>query len=141
LQGLAFQVAPSRFPGASLSVRKPAEQPLNAPSSVAELAKFVSNQIPVNLTQGTSTDCSEAYVGDFSNVLTGVRPTIRIRVKVLSERYANNLQVGLIAWIRGDVGLAHPEHLSVAPQAREVSFGGSFRGRRPVPATAPRLRA
>jgi HK97 family phage major capsid protein len=93
-------------------------QPLRQPASVAELAKFVSNQIPVNLTQGTSTDCSEGYVGDFANVLIGVRPTIGVRVKVLSERYADNLQVGLIAWIRADVGLAHPEHLSVVTGIR-----------------------
>jgi HK97 family phage major capsid protein len=93
-------------------------QPLNQPGAVAELSKFVSNQIPINLTQGTSTDTSEAYVGDFSTVLIGLRPTIGMRVKVLSERYADNLQIGLIAWIRGDVGLAHPEHLSVVTGIR-----------------------
>jgi HK97 family phage major capsid protein len=88
-------------------------QPLRQPEVVAELRKLVSNQIPTDLTHGTSNDTSEAYVGGFENVLIGVRPQLGIRFKVLDQRYADNLQVGLIAWLRADVALAHPEHLSV----------------------------
>lgn len=93
-------------------------QPLRQPDSVAELSKFVSNQVPVNLTTGTSTDTSEVYVADWSTVLIGLRPTVGMRVKVLSERYADNLQIGLMAWIRADVALAHPEHCAVVTGIR-----------------------
>jgi len=88
-------------------------QPLRQPEVVANLRKLTSNQIPVDLDHGTATDASEVYVGGFENVLIGVRPQLGIRFKVLDQRYADNLQVGLIAWLRADVALAHPEHLSV----------------------------
>jgi HK97 family phage major capsid protein len=93
-------------------------QPLRQPESVAAVRKLVSNQIGNALTQGTSNDASEAYVGDFSQVLMGLRNTVGMRVKILNERYADNLQVGLIAWLRADVALAHPEHLSVVTGIR-----------------------
>lgn len=93
-------------------------QPLRPPATVEELRKLVSNQIPNNLTVGTSTDCSEAYVGDWSSVLIGVRPNIGIRLRVLQERYADNLQIGLLAWLRADVALAHPEHMAVVTGIR-----------------------
>jgi HK97 family phage major capsid protein len=88
-------------------------QPLRQPESVAALTKYVSNQVPTDLAHGTSNAASEVYVGGFENVLIGVRPQLGIRFRVLNERYADNLQVGLIAWLRADVALAHPEHLSV----------------------------
>jgi HK97 family phage major capsid protein len=93
-------------------------QPLRAPEVVANLNRLVSNQIPADLTQGSATDASEAYVGDFSTVLIGIRPTVGMRVKVLSERYADNLQVGLLAWLRADVALARPEHMAVVTGIR-----------------------
>jgi HK97 family phage major capsid protein len=88
-------------------------QPLRQPEAVANLTKYVSNTVPTDLTHGTATDASLAFVGGFENVLIGVRPQLGIRFKVLDQRYADNLQVGLIAWLRADVALAHPEHLSV----------------------------
>lgn len=88
-------------------------QPMRQPETVAALSKFVSNQIPTNLAHGTSNAASEVYVGGFENVLVGIRPQLGIRFRVLNERYADNLQVGLIAWLRADVAVAHPEHLSV----------------------------
>jgi hypothetical protein len=44
----------------------------------------VTNQIPPNLTQGTSTDTSEIYVGYFPDVLIGVR--LGVRLRLLQER-------------------------------------------------------
>jgi HK97 family phage major capsid protein len=88
-------------------------QPLRKPDSVAALKFLYSNQVPVDLTHGTATNASEVYVGGFENVLIGLRYSLGIRFTVLNERYADNLQVGLLAWLRGDVALAHPEHLTV----------------------------
>jgi len=88
-------------------------QPLRQPEVVANLTKLTSNQIPTNLAHGTSNDTSEVYVGGFENVLIGVRPSLSFRFRVLNERYMDRLQVAFIAWLRADVALAHPEHLSV----------------------------
>ena len=58
--------------------------------------------------------CSSAFVADWTSLLIGLRPTIGMRVKVLEERYlADEGAYGLVAWIRGDVGLEHPELFSV----------------------------
>ena len=38
-------------------------QPLRPPGAVANLPRFITNQIPADLTVGSSTDASEAYVG------------------------------------------------------------------------------
>jgi HK97 family phage major capsid protein len=88
-------------------------QPLRAPESVVNLAKFVSNQVPNNVTHGTATTTSEAYVADWSAVMIGVRPSLQIRVIPLTERYMDNFQVGLMAVLRADVQLAHPKHAAV----------------------------
>ena len=88
-------------------------QPLRQPDTVASLTKLVSNQVPANLTHGTANNASEAYLADWSTVLVGVRPTLGVRVVPLQERYADNFQVGLLAYLRADVQLAHPQHTAV----------------------------
>jgi HK97 family phage major capsid protein len=88
-------------------------QPLRQPDSVAKLTKLVSNQIPVNVTHGTATNTSEAYVADWSAVLIGVRPTLEVRVTRLDERYAEFGQVALVAWLRADVQMLHPQWATV----------------------------
>ncbi len=91
-------------------------QPLQPPAPVAALNRLVSNQIPNNLTQGTSTDCSEVYVGDFAECLIGLRSQIGLRI--LQERFADTMEIGLLAYLRADVQLAHPEHFVVVTGVR-----------------------
>ena len=95
-------------------------QPLRAPDSVAALTKFVSNQIPDDLdsADAANSDCSEAYVADWSTVLIGLRPSLGIRVKVLDQRYADQMQIGILAYLRADVQLAHPELTAVVSGIR-----------------------
>lgn len=88
-------------------------QPLRQPESVASLTKLVSNAVPTNLTHGTANNSSEAYVADWGTVLIGVRPTLSVRVVPLTERFSDNFQVGLMAYLRADVQLAHPQHAAV----------------------------
>ncbi|HEX2027726.1 MAG TPA: phage major capsid protein, partial [Nitriliruptorales bacterium] len=92
------------------------DQPLVAPGIVANVPKFQSTQIPVNLTVGTSTDASEVYVGDFSQAVLGVRTDLVITP--LRERYADVGQVGLVAWFRGDVGIRRAEAFEVLTGVR-----------------------
>jgi len=92
-------------------------QPLRAPSSFEELRILTSAQIPVNLTQGTSTDTSEAYVGDWSSLMIGVRRSITIEVSrqstVGTDSAFDRLQVHVRAYLRADVQLAQPSHFVV----------------------------
>lgn len=79
-------------------------QPLNRPSMLNNLPFLGTNQVPVNLTQGTSTDASDAFVADWSQLILGVRT--QLMIEPLRERYADNGQLGFVAWWRGDVAVA-----------------------------------
>lgn len=93
-------------------------QPLQPPAYLNGLTFLETAQLPDNLTTGTSTDTGEMYVGRWSDLIVGVRPSIGVRVRQLNERYMDNLQVGLVAWLRADVALAHPESFSVLTGVR-----------------------
>lgn len=83
-------------------------QPLQAPAALATLPQLVSTTVPVNQVQGTSgATCSSVIVGDFSQLLIGVRQELRI--EVVRDLFAGNLQYGFIAHLRMDVAVAHPE--------------------------------
>ena len=89
-------------------------QPLQAPRYVSEIPVYETNQVPNNLTQGTAKEnASEVYVGRWSDLLIGVRPTLGVRLRQLNERFADNLQIGLIAWMRADIAVAHPQSFNV----------------------------
>jgi hypothetical protein len=76
----------------------------------------MTNQIPTNLTTGTSTDTSEIYVGEWPMLYLGLRTgPLLIR---LAERYADNGQFGLIIGFRGDVQLAQPAAFNVVAGVR-----------------------
>lgn len=89
-------------------------QPLRAPKVVEDLPFKVTNQIPNDLTTGTATGVtSEIYVADWRELILGVRPQLGIRTLVLNEAFASNLQIGVLAYLRADVALAHPAAFSV----------------------------
>jgi HK97 family phage major capsid protein len=87
------------------------DQPLAAPEAVRAVARYSTTQVPVNLTLGTSTDTSDAFVGQWDELMLGVRTNLEI--EFLRERYADNGQVAFLAWFRGDVQLAHPAAFNV----------------------------
>lgn len=87
-------------------------QPMRMPPVVEQISKFVTNQIPANFTQGTSTtNMSDVFVGDWSQLLIGQR--LDFTIQTLTERYAENGQIGIVAHWRGDVGLARPRAFAV----------------------------
>jgi HK97 family phage major capsid protein len=86
---------------------------LDPPQDFKDVAHYSTNQVPTNLTTGTNSDTSEAYIGQWENCLVGIRTSLGMRTKVLDQRYADNLQVGLLCWIRADVALAHGEAFTV----------------------------
>lgn len=76
-------------------------QPLQLPADVASIPRFSSNQVP-SYTQGTMTSrATDLFVGDWSQLLIGQR--LGLTLQVLTEKYADTGQVGIIAHWRGDV--------------------------------------
>jgi len=73
----------------------------------ALLPMLTTKQVPINLTVGTSTDCSEIYTADWSNLMVGIRTDFQLLF--LRERFlADNLQYAFLAFLRADIQLAQP---------------------------------
>lgn len=86
-------------------------QPLALPADVAAVPRYVSNQIP-SFTAGTMTSrATDLFVGDWSQLLIGQR--LGLTIQTLTERYAENGQVGIVAHWRGDVQPARPRAFAV----------------------------
>ena len=85
---------------------------LPPPGSVAALQRLFSNQVPINLTQGTSNAASDAYVGDFSLAMIGMRQQIQIEISrtanVGSTSLFSTYGIGIRAILRADFQLARP---------------------------------
>ncbi|MBK9325941.1 MAG: phage major capsid protein [Hydrogenophilales bacterium] len=81
-------------------------QPRRAPQILEPWKILATSQIPNNLTVGTSTDCSEIYVGDFSNLVYFIREGVSIQP--LKELHAGTGEIGFCRHTRADVGLLYP---------------------------------
>lgn len=80
--------------------------PIRKPEVIARLPWLTTNAIP-SFTRGTMTSrATDVFAGDWSQLLIGQR--LGLEIKVLNERYAENGQVGLLAYWRGDVQVARP---------------------------------
>ena len=82
-------------------------QPLRRPNSIANLPFLETTQIPIDQTQGTATDASTVFLGNFGDLIIGFRQ--RLRIEILKELYRANLQVGFLAHLRCDVQAWHEE--------------------------------
>ena len=84
--------------------------PIRMPTVLANTPWLTTNAIP-SYTRGTMTSrATDVFAGDFSQVLIGQR--LGLEIRVLTERYAENGQVGLLAYWRGDVQVARPAALA-----------------------------
>lgn len=81
-------------------------QPLSVPGMLQPMKLIATSQVPNTLTVGTSTDCSEIYVGDFSNLYFAMRESVS--VQVLQELYAATGEIGFACHMRADVVLTYP---------------------------------
>ncbi len=95
---------------------------LPPPGSVAALQRFFTNQIPNNLTQGTNNDCSEAYVGDFSLAMIGMRREVVVEVSRVANVGATSmfstLGLAIRCYMRADFQLARPAAFRVVTGIR-----------------------
>ncbi|MFD1941309.1 phage major capsid protein [Paradevosia shaoguanensis] len=79
------------------------DQPLIVPPSIAQTPFLTTSAMPTNL--GTDTDESFILAGDWARLMVGLRSEIRI--EILRERFADNLQYGFLAHLRADVAAEH----------------------------------
>ena len=82
------------------------------PASVAPLwPPRISTAMPDTETASAAAETggalSSAFVGDFRNVIIGVR--IELQVDVLRERYADQGQIGMVSYLRFVPRVVHPE--------------------------------
>jgi HK97 family phage major capsid protein len=86
-------------------------QPIRMPSTVEELQRLVTAQIP-SYTQGTMTSvATDAFVGDWDKLLIGER--LQLEVEINTSLYAETGQVGIFIHWRGDIGVARPTAFAV----------------------------
>ncbi len=88
-------------------------QPLVAPQSYQDLNKFYTNQIPVDQTQGTSSAASCAFVGDFKNIVVGMRKQLTIDVSphAGTDTFAK-VEALIRAYMRVDVAVLRENHFT-----------------------------
>lgn len=91
-------------------------QPLSVPAMLQPMKLIASSQIPDNLTVGSSTDCSEIYVGDFSRMYFAMRESVSIQL--LNELYAGTGEIGFACHVRADVVLTYPAAFAVVTGVR-----------------------
>lgn len=91
-------------------------QPLRRPDALAPWQFLTSSQIPTDLTVGTSDDCGEIYVGDFSRFTYFMRESVS--VQLLHELYAGTGELGFICHTRVDVAAAYPKAFAVITGVR-----------------------
>lgn len=91
-------------------------QPLQVPPMLAGVQLLTSSQIPTNLTTGTSTDTSEVYIGDFSQMIIGMRENLSIQV--LQEHYADYGQVAFMCHARLDFAALYPQAFAIVTGVR-----------------------
>lgn len=107
----ALVMAP-RTMGSVDRLKDSTSQPLNPPESYRALARLVSNQVPTNLAQGTSLNCSAAVVGDFSQMVIGMRTQLVLEASRYAGDAFSKMQVLIRGYIRADVGVVRPRHFT-----------------------------
>ena len=82
---------------------------------------YTTTQIPVNLTKGSSTDCSEVYFGNFEELLIGVWGSLEIlATNIGGNAWAQNaIEIRLI--FNCDVQVRHAQSFALCSDARIVN--------------------
>ena len=78
--------------------------PLPKPPVLANVPIYRTTGLSITLSPGTATT---VVMGNFSELIIGIRT--QLQIEILRELFAGNLQVGFLAFLRADIGLAHPQ--------------------------------
>lgn len=88
-------------------------EPLSGPESYQALKKFTTNQVGIADTKGTCVSASKAYIGDFTQVLVGLRSGLQIETSRDAGDSFKKVQLQIRAIMRLDSVLLRPSHFCV----------------------------
>ena len=91
-------------------------QPLRRPEMLSGINMLSTSAVPTNLTVGTSNDCSEIYIGDFTKLAFMMRE--QVSIQVAKEAFATTGEIGFVCHVRADVVLTHPACFAVVTGVR-----------------------
>jgi len=103
-QPTAYIMAP-RTGGQLGKLKATDNQPLVPPERIRSITQLETTSIPVNQTQGTSTDASTILAGDFSQLMIGLRQEVTVEVSNLG--YMPTHQLAFVASLRADIAMVH----------------------------------
>lgn len=107
-------MAPRTFGGLDRLKEGGTNSPLGAPASYEALNKFYTTQVPIDQTQGTSDVASCAFVGDFTNLVLGVRKQITLDIERAGDADSfAKLDVLIRAHIRADIAILRENHFTI----------------------------
>jgi HK97 family phage major capsid protein len=92
-------------------LRDTTNQYIAPPAYLQGFPRYPTKQVPINITVGTSTDCSYVFTGQWDQAWVGLRTGFGILPLV--ERFADTGQVAFLAWLRADVQLAQAAAFNV----------------------------
>lgn len=81
--------------------------PLVAPPLVSRIPLLSTTSAPIDEEEGTATNASSIIMGDFTQLMIGLRQQLEIRV--FDQPLAGTGQLLVVAWMRADVQLATPK--------------------------------
>jgi HK97 family phage major capsid protein len=84
-------------------------QPLRQPDMVAAAKKFTTNQIPNNLTQGSASTASDAFIGQWNMCMIGARTAMMLEVSRQSADSSSSAFTNGQVWIRVRMLTPSPE--------------------------------
>jgi HK97 family phage major capsid protein len=80
---------------------------LPKPQELVNTPFLQTTSLPIDEVHGEADNASRIILGDFRDLWIGTRTSLR--VEVLKERYADNLQYGFLAFLRADIGVVRPQ--------------------------------
>jgi HK97 family phage major capsid protein len=106
------QIMAPRTTQSLAKLRDTTNQYIAPPTYLDGISRLTTKQVPVNLTVGSSSDCSEVYTGQWDQLMLGVRTDFQLLF--LRERYiADTLSYAFLAYLRADVQVAQPAAFAV----------------------------
>ncbi|MBA7551428.1 hypothetical protein ES705_43968 [subsurface metagenome] len=88
-------------------------EPLSGPASYQALQKYATNQVATDDTHGSSSAASKAYIGDFTQVLVGLRSGLQIETSRSAGDSFKKVQLQIRALMRLDSVLVRPGFFTV----------------------------
>ena len=80
---------------------------MRKPPLLESLPMYSTTSTPITQTQGSSNVASSIIVGDYTQLLFGIRTDLRIQL--LRELYAATGQYAFLCHLRADVAVEHPQ--------------------------------